>query len=238
GKRKRAIAHAPARPKIRFSTTATGATMSVSLIECSVSGSCTRLSQYAVRPAEKASTNTTTSGITTRKTMIATGVPMSSRRTMGGSSCARRWAAEATAGSAMVARAPSFDEVDAEERDERDQQQDDGDRGRLGVVELLEPRDHEDRRDLGLERHVAGDEDDRAVLPERAREREGEPRDDRRRDRGQDHPPHGLEAVRPEARRRLLHVALEALEYGLQRADDEREADEDHDEAHADSRDP
>ncbi len=45
GKRKRAIAHAPAIPKTRFSSTATGATMSVSLIECRVSGSRTRLSQ-------------------------------------------------------------------------------------------------------------------------------------------------------------------------------------------------
>src|SRR5207244_8319127 len=72
--------------------------------------------------------------------------------------------------SAMVSRAPAFEEVDGEERNEGDREQDDGDRRRLGVGELLEPRHDEDRRDLGAERHVARDEHDRAVLAERARE--------------------------------------------------------------------
>ena len=40
-------------------------------------------------------------------------------------------------------------------------------RGRPGVVELLELRHDQQRRDLGPHRHVAGDEDDRAVLAER-----------------------------------------------------------------------
>src|SRR5262249_24974016 len=159
-------------------------------------------------------------------------VRMSVHWTQGGSSWARRGTLRRM-GSAMMTCAPALEQIDREEGRERHREQHDGDRRGFAVGELLEPRDDEHRRDLGLERHVAGDEDDRAVLPERAREREGEPRDDRRRDRGQDHPPHGLEAVRPEARRRLLHVALEALEYGLQRADDERAADEDEDEDEA-----
>src|SRR5437870_2904517 len=45
GKRKRAIAHAAAMPKVTFSPTAMGATMSVSLIECSVSASPVRFRQ-------------------------------------------------------------------------------------------------------------------------------------------------------------------------------------------------
>ncbi len=55
----------------------------------------------------------------------------------------------------------------------------DGDRGRAGVVVLLELGDDEERRDLGLHRHVARDEDDRAVLAERAGEGEGEAGDPR-----------------------------------------------------------
>ena len=46
----------------------------------------------------------------------------------------------------------------------------DGDGGRARVVVLLELGDDEQRRDLGLHRHVARDEDDRSVLAERARE--------------------------------------------------------------------
>ena len=45
GKRKRAIAHAAAMPKVTFSPTAMGATMSVSLIEWSVSASPLRFRQ-------------------------------------------------------------------------------------------------------------------------------------------------------------------------------------------------
>ena len=50
-----------------------------------------------------------------------------------------------------------------------------------GVVELLELGDDQQRRDLRPHRHVAGDEDDRPVLADRARERQreaGEPRRD------------------------------------------------------------
>src|SRR5215813_2281599 len=171
--------------------------------------------------------------MTTRNTMTVTAAPMRRRRTIGGSSWAGR---RLIAISAMVTRAPALDEVDGEQGDERDREQDDGDGRRLGVAELLETGDHEHRRDLGPERHVARDEDHRAVLAERAGEREGEPRDDRGRDRGQDDLDRSLEAVRPQARRGLLDVALEALEDGLQRAHHEREADEDEDEHDAQAR--
>src|SRR5262245_1645357 len=130
GNRKRAIAHAPAMPKTRFSSTATGATSKVSLIECSVSRSLTRLSQYTRSPAEKASTKTTTSGITTRNVMTATAAAIRSRRTIGGSSWARMYATDVVGWSAMMARAPAFDEVDREQRDERDEER--SEEGRVG----------------------------------------------------------------------------------------------------------
>src|SRR5262249_38174955 len=189
--------------------------------------------QYTLSPAAKACTNTTTNGITTTNVMTVTAAPIRSRRTIGGSSWARRGVLAALA---MVAGTPAFEEVDGEQGDERDREQDDGDGGCLGVAELLETGDDEHRRDLGPERHVARDEDHRAVLAERAGEREGEPRDDRGRDRGQDDLDRSLEAVRPQARRGLLDVALEALEDGLQRAHHEREADEDEDEHDARAR--
>ena len=86
------------------------------------------------------------------------------------------------------------------------------DRGRAGVVVLLELGDDEQRRDLGLHRHVAGDEDDRAVLAERARERE--------REAGQRAPAAWPGRItrrkvcqrrRAEARRRLLDLGVEIL---------------------------
>src|SRR5437870_6077661 len=112
--------------------------------------------------------------------MTATAARMRAAFTAGGSSCARR--RETARGSAMVSLAPAFEEVDAEERDEGDREQDDGDRRRLGVGELLEPRHDQDGGDLGPERHVARDEDDRPVLTEGARKGEREAGDDGRED--------------------------------------------------------
>src|SRR6266850_2463525 len=148
-------------------------------------------------PPANACTNTFTSGTRTKNAMTATAARMRTALTAGGSSCAR--SCVTACGSAMVSLAPAFEEVDGEERDERDREQDDGDRRRLGVGELLEAGDDQDGGDLGPVRHVARDEDDRAVLAERAREGEGEARDDGRQDRGEDHPQHGLQPVGAEA---------------------------------------
>ena len=92
----------------------------------------------------------------------------------------------------------------SEQQRERDEQHDDRDRGRARVVVLLELRDDEERGDLRLHRHVAGDEDDRAVLAERAREREREAGEQRRQHRRQDRRAERCAAARAEARRRLL----------------------------------
>ena len=64
----------------------------------------------------------------------------------------------------------------AEQDDERREEGDRRDGGGARVVVLLELGDDQQGRDLGLHRHVAGDEDDGAVLAEAAREGQGEAR--------------------------------------------------------------
>src|SRR5205814_1030298 len=66
GKRKREMAQAAAMPKIKFVTTAIGATVIVRRIAASVSSSAVRVRQYAPKPRPNASTKTSTSGITIR----------------------------------------------------------------------------------------------------------------------------------------------------------------------------
>ena len=79
--------------------------------------------------------------------------------------------------------APGLQQVDDEQHDEGDRQHDRGDHRGAGIVELLELDDDEQRRDLRDAGNVAGDEDDRAVFADAAREGEreaGEQRRDRR----------------------------------------------------------
>src|SRR5437016_2239345 len=227
GNRKRAMAHAAAMPKTRFNPTATGATIKVSFTECKVSGSWKRLSQYARTPWANAWTKTFTSGTTTKNPMMTTAVRMRATLTAGGSSWGRGGIGFSFTLSAMMSFAPAFEQVDREERHEGDRQDDDRDRRRFRVGELLQPRDDENGRDLGLEGHVARDEDDGAVLAERAREGERKAGDERREDGRQDHPDEGLQPVRSQAGRRLLRVLVEPLQHRLERADHEGEPDED-----------
>ena len=56
-----------------------------------------------------------------------------------------------------------------------------------GIVEFLQPDDDQQRRDLGHVGQVAGDEDDRAVFADGAREGQREAGEDRRREARQDH---------------------------------------------------
>ena len=64
--------------------------------------------------------------------------------------------------------------------DERDRQHHGRDRGGAGVVVLLQLDDDQERGDLGRHRHVAGDEDHRAVLADGAGEGEREAGEQRR----------------------------------------------------------
>ena len=66
--------------------------------------------------------------------------------------------------------------VDREQQRERGGQHHRGDRRRAGVVVLLQLRDDQQRRDLRLHRHVAGDEHHRAVLAQRPGERQARSR--------------------------------------------------------------
>src|SRR5262245_56743506 len=60
----------------------------------------------------------------------------------------------------VEAAAPAFEQVDHRQGREGKQQEHHRDGGRLGVLVLVQPGDDQERRDLGLERQVAGDEDD------------------------------------------------------------------------------
>src|SRR6185436_1867433 len=126
-----------------------------------------------------------TTGMPTSTPTTSTANPVSPHRTHAGSvrgftklagTCGPgpRAGSRMMTASALMTDARAFEEVDDHQHGERDHQQHDGDRGRLAVGELLEARHDQDRRDLGLVGHVAGHEDDRAVLADPAREREGE----------------------------------------------------------------
>src|SRR3954471_16326697 len=65
--------------------------------------------------------------------------------------------------SAIALAAPRLEKVDDQQHDEGDHQHDRGDRSGRGIIVFLELDDDQQRRDLGLERPIACDEDDRAV---------------------------------------------------------------------------
>src|SRR5262249_30616823 len=88
--------------------------------------------------------------------------------------------------------APDLDEVDGEEEREGDEQHHRRDRGRRRVFVLGRFEDEEERRDLRDMGDIAGDEDPRAVLADRPRQREGEAGEERGQDGRQDHPRHRL----------------------------------------------
>ena len=96
-----------------------------------------------------------------------------------------------------------------------------------GVVVFLEPDDDQQRRDLGHVGQVAGDEDDRAVFADAAREGQREAGEDRRRQPRQQHPGDGLEAAGAERRGDFLDLPVDLLHDRLHRADHEGQADED-----------
>src|SRR5579875_635748 len=84
--------------------------------------------------------------------------PVSSVRTQSGSSCARR--------SAMAAGTPALEQPDQKEGDQRHADEDHRDRGRLAAPALLCAGNDLDGGDFRPNRHVARDEDYRAVLVE------------------------------------------------------------------------
>ncbi len=89
GNSKRAIAQAAATPKTAFAGTEIPATIRVSLIACSATGSLIAF-QYTPRPAENASTNTATRGRSRNSAAKPRASTISAARTSGGSSSAAR----------------------------------------------------------------------------------------------------------------------------------------------------
>src|SRR3954447_24691183 len=155
-----------------------------------------------------------------RKKTIATGTSSSAARYASASTRSPIVARRSTTIGGLRRRGGEAPEpADREQHDEREREQHDGDRGgrRHGV--RLDPPEDEHRRDLGLERQVAGDENDRAELADPPREAEGGAGQDRRHEVRQDDAPEDGRRARAERHRRLLHLAVELHEDRLHRAD-------------------
>src|SRR5262245_37912655 len=224
-----AMAQEAARPNSRLSGTEIPATMSVKRIAASASGS--RMAEkYGPSPWASASVNTMRSGSTRNSRMKVSAPPTTSQRTSADSRIAGRddGAAPkvvtaireppACASSLAPCAAPTLRQVDDEQHDERDGEHDDADGGGAGIVVLLQLDDYEQWRDLRDHRHVASDEDDRAVLADGAREGQREAGQHRRQDDRQDDTPEGGEARGAESDRRLFDLEVEILQHRLHRA--------------------
>src|SRR4051794_22731185 len=90
---------------------------------------------------------------------------------------------------AIMARAPVLDGRDGQEDHEGHAEQHHRERGRAGRVVALDEAVDVDRGDLGVERHVAGDEHDRPELADCTSEPERDAGEQRREDRRQDDAP-------------------------------------------------
>src|SRR5471030_1556356 len=123
-----------------------------------------------------------------------------------------------------LAARPGLQQIDRQQHDEGGQQHDHGDGG--GVVVLFQFGDDEQRRDFRHHRHIAGDEDDRAVFAGGAREGQREAGHQRWRDGRQDDAAESLPGVGAEAGGGLLQFALGVLQHRLDGAHDEGQADE------------
>src|SRR5579875_2396729 len=219
-----AIHQAAASPNIVLSGTTTAAVINVSRIDARVSGSENER-QYAASPCSKAAANTIASGASSSAARKARQAAMSPQRTSAVTIVSRpgRVANSSRNASGMspaisvlppsvcrlasVRRPPSarrgdepppspgVDEIDREQHHERHDEHHGPERRGAPVVELLQVDDDEKRRDLGLPRNVARDEDDRAVLAHRARERECKPGQHGRQHGRQDDAPEHVEAA-------------------------------------------
>jgi len=141
---------------------------------------------------------------------------------------ARAWASRFS-GSAGSAARPGLAEVDQQQQHEGGAEHHGGDGGGAGVVVLLELGDDQQRGDLRDHRHVAGDEDRRAVFAQGTGEGESEPGQQGRRHGGQDHAGEGLEPVCTQHGGRFFMagvLAVQVLEYRLHGTHHERQADE------------
>src|SRR5579862_4022631 len=152
-------------------------------------------------PPPNAVTKISAKGANKKTVRNSTETPISSARTAGPSAVAgaeiRAGAATAlTTGHRLLSTAPTLQRVDRQQHHERDQQHHDGNRGCAGVVVLFQFGHDKQWRDLRAHRHIAGDEDDRAVLSDAARKGQRKTRDRRGKDRGIYDAQEGLPAAR------------------------------------------
>jgi hypothetical protein len=125
-------------------------------------------------------------------------------------------------------RRPPDAEEEGEERDRQEQHGDGGGAGAVAACVWL--RIHTDAT-FGVERAVARDQRDRADLANGARERHRDAGEDAGEDARQDNPPEYRRLMRAERTRRFLHVRIELVQHGLNRAHDERQRHEEQHEA-------
>ncbi len=201
---------------------------SVSRIAATAFGSVTA-ARYADGPFRSACAKTDASGRKTKRPRNASG-GRDQGAADGGALGERRRGSEAAArhhrGGAGEPSRQALEGVRGEDEPEGGEEEDDRDRGRPGLVVLLELRDDQEGRDLRLHREVPRDEHDRPVFPERPREREGEPRQERGEEVREDDAEERLQTRGPEDPGRFLELGVEVLEDGLDGAHDERQADE------------
>src|SRR5690242_17014203 len=101
------------------------------------------------------------------------------------------------------------DAADADENRQRDDEQKDGDSGRRMRVAAFDAAEDVDGRDFGLERQVAGDQDDRSELADRAGVSERDAGEDGGEDVREDDPAEGLEWAGAERRGGVLDLLIE-----------------------------
>src|SRR5690554_6746250 len=224
---KRVSDHAANTPNTALTGITIAAVSRVSLSAAIASGVVSAAHQVE-KPSPKADSSTISSGSTTSSSIDSTAPPISSLRSHGGVS---RPCAECTS---AIAAAPALvpeqqrDQVDRQQAGERGRQHQRRQRDRAVVVVLLQADGDQQRCDLGPVGLVAGDEDHRAVLAQRPRERQREPGEQGRQQLGQHHPAQRGQARRAERGRGLLLVVAERFEDRLHRAHRERQPDEDH----------
>src|SRR5690606_26908734 len=147
-------------PKAAWKGTTIATTIAVRPSAESESSSVTASSQWA-GPSRSASTATTVTGRTSRTKTLARAI---ARTLIARAPRGRSRGLCATAGQ------PPLECVDREQEPRRRDQHGERDDGGARVVVALEVREDAVGRDLAVLGAVAGDEDDRAVLAERARE--------------------------------------------------------------------
>src|SRR6266576_5767267 len=206
GMRWRTIASAQRTPKIVLSGTATAAISTVSFSANTANG-LEIAAQNGCHPCSNARQKISTTGATRITARYASDVRRIPCLTV------------------MPSR-PAAEGADRKEDTERDHEQQHRERSRAGRVVAVEPLEHVEGRDLRLEGKVAGDEDDRPELADRARKGKRDPREERRQEMREDDPFEDRDPAGAERRCSLLHLAVQLDQHRLYRANDERKRHE------------